>query len=115
LQQRFGVQAPHQALMDYVAGAADSNALPSQAPAPAAQAPAAAPPPASEEPAAAPEPAPAPPLITGMQLQKVEPPAPPPPVSLQQWLLWLLVLGVIAAGALRQSLRPARALPTTAP
>ncbi|MEG3060910.1 MAG: cobaltochelatase subunit CobN [Comamonas sp.] len=112
LQQRFGVQAPHQALMDYVAGAADSNALPSQAP--AAQAPAAAPPPASEEPAAAPEPPPAPPLITGMQLQKVEPPAPPPPVSLQQWLLWLLVLGVVAAGALRQSLRPARALPTTA-
>ncbi|MCT9813021.1 cobaltochelatase subunit CobN [Acidovorax sp. Be4] len=109
LQQRFGVQPASRALMDYVAGAADSNALPTQAP--AAAPPAAAPAPAAP-PEAAPEPAPATPTISGMQLQKVEPPAPASPASLQQWLLWALVLAVVAAGALRQA-RP-RPLPAAA-
>jgi cobaltochelatase CobN len=110
LQQRFDVQTGNQAFMDYVQSGQAVDARPTPAAHSAPPLAAAAPP--QTPPATEPEPAPAPPSISGMLLERVEPKveARAPTPWREHLLLWCLVLGVAAAGAAAQW-RPMRSQP----
>ena len=125
LQQQFDVHTSNQVFMDYVKQGSEVSALPALTALPAAltQLPATRdmfppdPPRQTPESEPAPEQTPLPPPapISGMVLEKVEPePAANAPFQWQQALLWLLLVGVLAIGAVQQT-RPMRRPEFSAP